>query len=128
MPQPGRQACADCRHSCADRIQKRPGKYGGKPSLVVHNTLDRQVDVEAPDKAWVTDITYISTHEGFAYLAIILDLFSRRIVGWSMQGRQATNVVLQALLAAAWRRKPKNRVLAHSDQGSQFTSWNGLRS
>ena len=115
--------------------KKRPGKYGGKPSLVVDNTLDRQFDVEAPDKAWVTDITYIRTHEGFAYpwadrqllaiavrLAIVLDLFSRRIVGWSMQGRQATNVVLQALLAAVWRRKPKNRVLVHSDQGSQFTS------
>jgi putative transposase len=102
--------------------KKRPGKYGGKPSLVVDNMLDRQFDVEVPDKAWVTDITYIRTHEGFAYLAVVLDLFSRRIVGWSMQGRQATNVVLQALLAAVWRRKPKNRVLVHSDQGSQFTS------
>lgn len=102
--------------------KKRPGKYGGKPSLAVDNTLDRQFDVEAPDKAWVTDITYIRTHDGFAYLAVVLDLFSRRVVGWAMQGRQTTNVVLQALLAAVWRRKPKNRVLVHSDQGSQFTS------
>lgn len=102
--------------------KKRPGKYGGKPSLVVDNTLDRQFDVEAPDKAWVTDITYIRTHEGFAYLAVVLDLFSRRVVGWAMQGRQTTNVVLQALLAAVWRRKPNGRVLIHSDQGSQFTS------
>ena len=102
--------------------KKRPGKYGGKPSLVVDNTLDRQFDVEAPDKAWVTDITYIRTHGGFAYLAVVLDLFSRRVVGWAMQGRQTTNVVLQALLAAVWRRKPKGRVLIHSDQGSQFTS------
>ncbi len=99
--------------------KKRPGKYGGKPSLAVDNTLDRQFDVEAPDKAWVTDITYIRTHEGFAYLAVVLDLFSRRVMGWAMQGRQTTNVVLQALLAAVWRRKPKNRVLVHSDQGSQ---------
>ena len=68
--------------------KKCPGKYGGKPSLAVDNTLDRQFDVEAPDKAWVTDITYIRTHEGFAYLAVVLDLFSRRIVGWAMQGRQ----------------------------------------
>jgi putative transposase len=102
--------------------KRRPGKYGGKPSLAVDNTLDRQFNVEAPDKAWVTDITYIRTQEGFAYLAVVLDLFSRRIVGWSVQGRQTTNVVLHALLAAVWRRKPKNRVLAHSDQGSQFTS------
>jgi putative transposase len=52
----------------------------------------------------------------------VLDLFSRRVVGWAMQGRQTTNVVLQALLAAVWHRKPKGRVLIHSDQGSQFTS------
>jgi len=102
--------------------KKRPGKYGGKPSLVVDNTLDRQFDVEAPDKAWVTDITYIRTHEGFAYLAVVLDLFSRRVVGWAMHGRQTTNVVLQALLAAVRRRKPKGCALVHSDQGSQFTS------
>lgn len=75
-------------------------------------------DVEAPDKAWVADITYIRTHEGFAYLAVVLDLFSRRVVGWAMQERQATH----ALLATVWRRKPKCRVLVHSDQGTQFTS------
>ncbi|WP_085930251.1 IS3 family transposase [Ancylobacter sp. FA202] len=102
--------------------KRRPGHYGGKPSLAVDNTLDRRFDAEAPDKAWVTDITYIRTHEGFAYLAVVIDLFSRRVVGWSMQARQTTNVVLQALLAAVWRRKPKGRVLVHSDQGSQFTS------
>ncbi|MCA3657814.1 MAG: IS3 family transposase [Methylobacterium sp.] len=102
--------------------KRRPGHYGGKPSLAVDNTLDRRFDMEAPDKAWVTDITYIRTHEGFAYLAVVLDLFSRRVVGWSIQARQTTNVVLQALLAAVWRRKPKGRVLVHSDQGSQFTS------
>ncbi|MEP6606072.1 MAG: IS3 family transposase, partial [Nitrosospira sp.] len=86
------------------------------------NTLDRQFDVEAPDRVWVTDITYIRTLEGFTYLAVVIDLYSRRVVGWSMQGRQTTDVVLQALLMAVWRRKPKNKVLIHSDQGSQFTS------
>ena len=90
--------------------------------MVVDNTLDRQFDVESPDKVWVTDITYIRTLEGFAYLAVVIDLYSRRVVGWSMQSRQTTDVVLQALLMAVWRRKPKNRVLIHSDQGSQFTS------
>ncbi|MFD2855787.1 IS3 family transposase [Seohaeicola zhoushanensis] len=102
--------------------KRRPGKYGGKPSVVVDNTLDRQFDVAAPDKVWVTDITYIRTQEGFAYLAVVIDLYSRRVVGWSMQSRQTTDVVLQALLMATWRRKPREKVLIHSDQGSQFTS------
>ncbi|MEE8568713.1 MAG: IS3 family transposase [Anaerolineales bacterium] len=102
--------------------KRRPGSYGGKPSLVVDNTLDRRFDVEAPDRVWVTDITYIRTQEGFAYLAVVIDLYSRRVVGWSMQSRQTTDMVLQALLMAVWRRKPKSKVLIHSDQGSQFTS------
>ena len=102
--------------------KRRPGLYGGKPSLVVDNTLDRQFDVQEPDRVWVTDITYIRTLEGFAYLAVVIDLYSRRIVGWSVQSRQTTDVVLRALLMAVWRRKPKDKVLIHSDQGSQFTS------
>ena len=102
--------------------KRRPGTYGGKPSVVVDNTLGRQFDVSAPNTVWVTDITYIKTYEGFAYLAVVIDLYSRRVVGWSMQGRQTTDVALQALLSAVWRRKPKSKVLIHSDQGSQFTS------
>lgn len=99
-----------------------PGKYGEKPSVVVDNTLGRQFDVAVPDKVWVTDITYIRTQEGFAYLAVVIDLFSRRVVGWTIQSRQTTDVVLQALLMATWRKKPKAKVLIHSNQGSQFTS------
>jgi len=76
--------------------KRRPGSHGGKPSLVVDNTLDRQFDVDAPDRIWITDITYIRTLEGFAYLAVIIDLYSRRVVGWAMQSRQTTDVVLQA--------------------------------
>ncbi|MCM2397887.1 IS3 family transposase [Rhizobium sp. S95] len=102
--------------------KRRPGIYGGRPSVVVDNALDRQFDVGAADKAWVTDITYIRTCEGFAYLAVVIDLYSRRVIGWAMQSRQTTDIVLQALLMAVWRRKPKNEVLVHSDQGSQFTS------
>ena len=102
--------------------KRRPGSYGGKPALAIDNTLDRKFDVGAPDRAWVTDITYTRTLEGFAYLAVVIDLYSRRVVGWSMQSRQTTDVVLQALHMAVWRRKPKHRVLIHSDQGSQFTS------
>ena len=102
--------------------RRRSGKYGGKPSIVIDNTLDRQFDVDMPDKVWVTDITYIKTYEGFSYLAVVIDLFSRRVVGWSMQSRQTTDLVLQAVLMAVWRRKPKEPVMIHSDQGSQFTS------
>ena len=102
--------------------KRRPGSSGGKLSGVAANILDRQFDVAAADRAWVTDITYIRTLEGFAYLAVVLDLYSRRVVGWSMQSRQTTDVVLQALHMAVWRRKPRHRVLIHSDQGSQFPS------
>lgn len=102
--------------------RRRPGIYGGKPSVVADNMLDRQFEVDEPDRAWVTDITYIRTQEGFSYLAVVIDLYSRRVVGWSMQSRQTTDIVLQALLMAVWRRTPKDRVLIHSDQGSQFTS------
>jgi len=102
--------------------KRRAAKYGGRPSIAVDNTLARQFDVATPDKVWVTDITYIRTYEGFAYLAVVIDLYSRKVIGWAMQSRQTTDLVLQALLMAVWRRKPKNRVLIHSDQGSQFTS------
>ena len=70
----------------------------------------------------MTDITYIRTLKGFAYLAIVIDLYSRRVVGWLMQSHQTMDVALQALLMAVWRRKPQGKVLIHSDQGSQFTS------
>lgn len=101
---------------------RRPGRYGGRPAVVADNTLDRQFEVDAPDTVWVTDITYIKTHEGWLYLSVVIDLFSRRVVGWSAQSRMTTDLALQALLAAVWRRKPKHRVMVHSDQGSQFTS------
>ena len=102
--------------------KRRPGRYGGKPAVTALNTLDRQFDVASLDTVWVTDITYIKTLEGWLYLAVVIDLFSRRVVGWSMQSRMTTDLALQALLMAVWRRKPKHRVMIHSDQGSQFTS------
>ncbi|MEO9574643.1 MAG: IS3 family transposase [Roseobacter sp.] len=101
--------------------KRPPGRYGGKPVVVADNTLDRQFEVDAPDRIWVTDITYIKTHEGWSYLAVVIDLFSRRVVGWSMQSRMTADLALQALLAAVWRRKPRQEVMIHSDQGSQFT-------
>lgn len=102
--------------------KRRPGYYGGKPAIVANNILNRRFDVSAPDQFWVTDITYIKTYEGWLYLSVVIDLFSRKVVGWSMQSRMTTELALQSLLMAVWRRKPKGIVLVHSDQGSQFTS------
>ena len=86
------------------------------------NQLRQDFNVDAPDRVWVTDITYIRTHEGWLYLAIVIDLYSRKVVGWSMNSRMQTSLALNALLMAVWRRKPTNKVIIHSDQGSQFTS------
>ncbi|MGB0784377.1 MAG: IS3 family transposase, partial [Marinomonas sp.] len=87
------------------------------------NILDRSFSPEAPNQSWVTDITYIKTHEGWLYLAVVLDLYSRAVVGWSMSSRMESDLVTQALLSAVWRRKPKSTVLIHSDQGCQFTGY-----
>ncbi|QDG36251.1 IS3 family transposase [Alteromonas mediterranea] len=103
--------------------KKHKGHYSGKPSVVADNVLDRQFTVATPNRYWVTDITYIRTHEGWLYLAVVLDLYSRAVVGWSMSSRMESELVTQALLAAVWRRKPKKQVLIHSDQGSQFTGY-----
>lgn len=101
---------------------KRKWKRGGAPSIVAPNHLQRQFEVEEPNRVWVTDITYIKTHEGYLYLATVMDLFSRQIVGWSMDSRMNADLVLQALMMAVWRRRPTSEVLVHSDQGSQYTS------
>jgi putative transposase len=101
---------------------RRPRPRGECPAMVAPNRLQQQFDVRAPNQTWVTDITYIRTHEGWLYLAVVIDLFSRQVVGWSMQSRIDRELVLRALLMAVWRRKPKQAVMVHSDQGSQFTS------
>jgi putative transposase len=72
--------------------KRRLGSYDGKPSLAVDNILDRHFDVAVPDRVWVTDITCSRTLEGFAYLAVVIDLCSRRVVGWSMQSRQTIDL------------------------------------
>ncbi|QFT86672.1 Integrase core domain protein [Halomonas sp. THAF12] len=102
--------------------RRRPGAYGGKPAVVSPNRLDHQFDVTAPNVAWVTDITYNCTHEGWLYLSVVIDLFSRQVVGWSMKPRVTTDLALDALLSAVWRRKPQGVFIVHSDQGSQFSS------
>lgn len=101
---------------------KRPRVLYGRPAILIPNTLDRQFTVAQPDVAWVTDITYIRTWQGWLYLAVVLDLYSRKVVGWSMKPTLAREIVLDALLMAVWRRKPSQQVLVHSDQGSQYGS------
>jgi len=83
--------------------------------------------VERPDQAWVTDITYIRTWQGFLYLAVVMDLYARKIIGWSMKPALAKELVLDALVMAVWRRNPRARVLGHSDHGSQYGSDAWLR-
>ena len=89
---------------------------------VAENVLDRNFEVDAPDVAWVTDITYVWTAEGWLYLAAILDLFSRRVVGFAMSQRIDRALVLEALRVAVGRRVPNAGLMHHSDRGSQYAS------
>lgn len=107
---------------CAQVGYGRKPRYRGGPVGVVENVLNRAFAPAAPDTVWVTDITYIRTYEGWLFLAAVMDLYSRQIVGWATGSTMTTDLVLQALVAAVWRRKPGPGVLVHSDQGCQFTS------
>ena len=89
---------------------RRPRARAGTISVLAPKRLQQQFEVARPNKAWVTDITHIRTHEGWLYLAVVIDLYSRRVVGWSMQSRIKKELVLNALLMAVWRRKPTSTV------------------
>lgn len=105
------------------RRRKRPMVQGGdSPLSVSPNLLNRQFAAEAPNRKWAADFTYLWTAEGWLYVAAVLDLFSRRVVGWSMQPRMTAQLVMDALLMALWRRGRPSELLHHSDQGSQYTS------
>ena len=93
----------------------------GTPAMLIPNILQRQFTVTRPNKAWVTDITYIRTWQGWLYVAVVLDLFSRKIVGWSAGPSIGRELILDAVLIAVRRRRPRGTVI-HSDQGSQFGS------
>ncbi len=82
--------------------RRRPGYYGGKPTVTSPNRLERKFNVSEPNKVWVTDITYIRTYEGWLYLAVVLDLFSRQVIGWSMKPRMCSDLAIDALLMAVW--------------------------
>ncbi len=93
----------------------------GKPAVLIPNLLKRQFTVTRRNRAWVTDITYIRTWQGWLYLAVIVDLFSRKIVGWSTRPTIHRELVLDAVLMAVRRRRPRG-TLIHSDQGTQYGS------
>lgn len=86
------------------------------------NKLNRQFDVSKPDQAYVGDITYLWTQEGWLYLAVVIDLYSRKVVGWSMGSRMKAQLVCNALRVAVWQRRPKPGLIVHSDRGSQYAS------
>ncbi len=86
------------------------------------NVLDRQFDAPAPNRKWAADFTYIWTAQGWLYVAVVLDLYSRRIVGWSMSATMTAELVTDALVMAIWRRGRPRELLHHSDRGSQYTS------
>lgn len=103
------------RQSVTTTVRERSARPA--PDLVERNFV-----AAAPNRLWVADITYIPTWAGFLYLAVVLDAFSRRIVGWAMETHLRTELVLQALNLALWQRRPA-AVIHHSDQGSQYTSF-----
>jgi putative transposase len=113
----------------AAALRARPRRRGlpadtGERSKVAiaANVLDRQFEANAPNQRWVADFTYIWTAEGWLYVAGVIDLFSRRVVGWSMNAAMTAQLVTDALMMAIWRRGKPGALLHHSDQGSQYTS------
>jgi putative transposase len=110
------QLCARRRHR---RVRTTDSRHA---EPVAPNLLARTFQADAPNRAWVADITYLPTREGWLYLAVVLDLFARRVVGWSMQPTLERGLVLAALDHALQRRQPAPGLLHHSDRGSQYAS------
>lgn len=106
-------------------IAKTPRRYkvttdSNHSYRVAPNIVNRKFTVEAPNKVWTADITYLWTLEGWSYLAVILDLFSRQVVGWAVDKHMKVDLVLNALMMAYWRRKPPPGLIHHSDRGIQY--------
>ena len=89
---------------------------------VAENLLDRRFTPTKPNQVWTSDITYLWTDEGWLYLAIVLDLFNREVIGWSIKPRMTADLATDALLMARFRRRPAPGVMHHSDRGSQYAS------
>jgi putative transposase len=123
----GRQRVARLMQTAALRARPRrralPADHGERPLYTLApNVLDRQFAATAPNQKWVADFTYLWTSEGWLFVAVVLDLFSRRVVGWSMHATMTTQLVTDALTMAVWRRGAVDRLLHHSDRGSQYAS------
>lgn len=106
------------------RRRARPMDTGQRDiAALAPNILDRQFTASAPNQKWVADFTFVWTAEGWLYVAVVLDLYSRRIIGWSMQPTMTAQLVTDALTMAVWRRgSQQQELLHHSDRGSQYTS------
>ncbi len=103
--------------------RKLPKDSGARPAHpLAPNTLERHFSADWPNRRWAADFTYIWATEGWLYVAVVIDLFSRRVVGWSMKNRMKADLVTDALMMAIWRRGPADKLLHHSDQGSQYAS------
>ena len=106
-------------------VYKRPYRVttdSNHSKPIAANVLDRRFAGWTVNRAWVADITYVATVEGWLYLAVVMDLASRRIVGWSMSHRIRGDLVCEALRSAYWRRKPTTGLIMHTDRGSQYAS------
>lgn len=103
--------------------RRLPSDEGRRPEhSIAPNVLDRQFEAQAPNRKWTADFTYLWTAEGWLYVAVVLDLYSRKVVGWSMSAQMTAQLVTDALMMAIWRRGKPLELLHHSDQGSQYTS------
>lgn len=111
-------------HGIAGRKKKRFKKTtdSNHPDPIAPNVLERNFHVELPNAAWVTDVTYVFTHQGWLYLAVILDLFSRRVVGWATSANNDRPLALEALDRAVTLREPSAGLIHHSDRGSVYAS------
>ena len=96
-------------------------KDGGERSIIADNILDRDFQADRPNQKWLAHFSYIWTAEGWLYVAVVLDLFSRRAVGWSIKANRDASLVMDALMMAVWRRGKADALLHDSDQGSQYT-------
>jgi putative transposase len=111
----------------ANALRARPRRRGlpkdsGERAAISDNLLNRIFAVSASNQKWIADFTYIWTAEGWLYVAAVVDLFSRRVVGWAMEAEMTAQLVADALVMAIWRRGKPDSLLHHSDQGSQYTS------
>jgi len=105
------------------RRRRRPPDMGERPANgIAPNVLERAFQAPAPNRKWIADFTYVWTAEGWLYVAAVIDLFSRRVVGWSMSATMTAQLVIDALVMAIWRRGKRDALLHHSDRGSQYTS------